>query len=59
MESNWELVTNFSIGMLAIVNPIEKIPLCVAASANEKKKTEWCQSARTFDPPGDNIGVEC
>lgn len=45
MESNWELVTNFTVAMLAIVNPIEKIPLWVAASANEKKRTEWFLAA--------------
>ena len=41
MESNWELVTNFSVAMLAIVNPIEKIPLWVAAAENEKQKFQW------------------
>lgn len=38
MESNWELMTNFTVAMLAVVNPLEKIPLWVAAAEDEKRK---------------------
>lgn len=41
MESNWDLVTNFTVAMLAIVNPLEKIPLWVAAAEEEKQKFQW------------------
>jgi multiple antibiotic resistance protein len=29
METNWDLISNFAIALLAIVNPVEKIPLWV------------------------------
>lgn len=45
MESNWELVTNFTVAMLAIVNPIEKIPLWIAAAEDEKQKVQWFLAA--------------
>jgi hypothetical protein len=32
MAIDLELMANFSVAMLAIVNPLEKIPLWVAAS---------------------------
>jgi multiple antibiotic resistance protein len=34
---NWELISNFVIALLAIVNPIEKIPLWVKASEGGQK----------------------
>ena len=45
METNWELVTNFTVAMLAIVNPLEKIPLWVAATEDEKQKVQWVLAA--------------
>lgn len=41
METSWELVTNFTVAMLAIVNPLEKIPLWVTATEDEKKNAQW------------------
>lgn len=41
MDIHWELITNFAIAMLAIVNPIEKIPLWVEASKDEKFTFQW------------------
>lgn len=41
METSWELVTNFTVAMLAIVNPLEKIPLWVTATEDEKKNVQW------------------
>ena len=41
MDIHWTLITNFAIAMLAIVNPIEKIPLWVAASKDEKFTFQW------------------
>jgi multiple antibiotic resistance protein len=38
---DWELLSNFMIAMLAIVNPVEKIPLWVAVTSSEKKSFEW------------------
>ena len=37
MTTNWDLILNFAIAMLAIVNPVEKIPLWVTASASKRK----------------------
>lgn len=42
---NWDLVSNFAIAMLAIVNPIEKIPLWVAASRSEQRGFKWLLAA--------------
>ncbi len=41
MDIHWTLITNFAIAMLAIVNPIEKIPLWVAAAKDEKFTFQW------------------
>lgn len=41
MEINWSLLANFTIAMLAIVNPLEKVPLWVAASESEQKQFQW------------------
>ncbi len=41
MDIHWTLITNFAVAMLAIVNPIEKIPLWVAASKDEKFTFQW------------------
>jgi len=38
---DWDLLSNFMIAMLAIVNPVEKIPLWVAVTDCEKKSFEW------------------
>ncbi|MBM9514032.1 MarC family protein [Desulfogranum marinum] len=41
MVINWDLISNFAIAMLAIVNPMEKIPLWVAASSGERRSFRW------------------
>ncbi len=41
MVINWDLVSNFAIALLAIVNPVEKIPLWVQASQGGKKDFQW------------------
>ena len=41
MKTNWDVILNFTIAMLAIVNPVEKIPLWVAASASKRKGFQW------------------
>jgi multiple antibiotic resistance protein len=41
MNINWELIANFMIALLAIVNPIEKIPLWVKASEGGQKAFQW------------------
>ena len=52
---NWDLVSNFAIAMLAIVNPIEKTPLWVAASKSDQRGFKWLLAALVilflrFDP---------
>jgi multiple antibiotic resistance protein len=41
MEIDWELISNFAIAMLAIVNPVEKIPLWVKASRGGRFRFQW------------------
>lgn len=41
MDVNWELISNFTIAMLAVVNPVEKIPLWVAASKGSRFRFQW------------------
>jgi multiple antibiotic resistance protein len=41
MESNWDLISNFAIALLAIVNPVEKIPLWIQASSGGKQRFQW------------------
>jgi multiple antibiotic resistance protein len=41
METNLPLVLNFTIAMLAIVNPVEKIPLWVEASKDGSINFRW------------------
>lgn len=38
---DWGLISNFAIAMLAIVNPVEKIPLWVQASKGGKTDFQW------------------
>jgi multiple antibiotic resistance protein len=41
MNVNWDLISNFLIALLAIVNPVEKIPLWVEASKGGPKEFQW------------------
>jgi len=41
MDLNWDLISNFAIALLAIVNPVEKIPLWVQASRGGQKAFQW------------------
>jgi multiple antibiotic resistance protein len=41
MDINLDLISNFAIALLAIVNPVEKIPLWVQASKGGKKDFQW------------------
>ena len=41
MEINFQLISNFTIAMLAIVNPVEKIPLWVEASRDGENEFRW------------------
>ncbi len=41
MDLNWNLTTNFLIALLAIVNPVEKIPLWVEASKGGHRQFQW------------------
>lgn len=41
MDINIDLISNFAIALLAIVNPVEKIPLWVQASQGGKKDFQW------------------
>ncbi|MGB5987524.1 MAG: MarC family protein [Desulfobacterales bacterium] len=41
MQTDWELISNFSVALLAIVNPIEKIPLWVEASRGDSRHFRW------------------
>lgn len=45
METNWDLISNFAIALLAIVNPVEKIPLWVQASKGGKQDFKWLLAA--------------
>lgn len=45
MDINWDLISNFSIALLAIVNPVEKIPLWVQASRGGRKEFQWWLAA--------------
>lgn len=38
---DWELVRNFFIAMLAIINPLGKIPLWVQASTDQDRHVRW------------------
>ena len=41
MSLDWDLISNFAIALLAIVNPVEKIPLWVQASRGGQKEFQW------------------
>ncbi len=41
MEANWNVISNFAIAMLAIVNPVEKIPLWVQATKGGRQNFQW------------------
>ena len=41
MNINLDLISNFAIALLAIVNPVEKIPLWVKASKGGQKDFQW------------------
>jgi len=41
MSINWDLIFNFVIALLAIVNPVEKIPLWVEASKGGTREFQW------------------
>ena len=41
MATEWDLISNFAIALLAIVNPVEKIPLWVQASKGGKQTFQW------------------
>jgi len=41
MDINWELISNFATAMIAIVNPVEKIPLWIEASKGGKAHFQW------------------
>lgn len=41
MNVNWDLISNFVIALLAIVNPVEKIPLWVEASKGGTREFQW------------------
>lgn len=41
MNMEWDLISNFTTAMIAIVNPVEKIPLWVEASKGGKTKFQW------------------
>lgn len=41
MDVDWKLISNFTIALLAIVNPIEKIPLWVQASKGGSRRFQW------------------
>jgi multiple antibiotic resistance protein len=45
MNIDWELISNFLIALLAIVNPIEKIPLWVEATRGGESKFRWLLAA--------------
>jgi multiple antibiotic resistance protein len=38
MDTDWNLIANFGIALLAIVNPVEKIPLWIRASDGGKQR---------------------
>lgn len=38
---DWELIRNFFIAMIAIVNPLGKIPLWVEASGDQDRQVRW------------------
>ena len=41
MSINWDLISNFVIALLAILNPVEKIPLWVEASKGGTREFQW------------------
>lgn len=41
MTADWTLVANFAVALLAIVNPVEKIPLWVEASKGDSRGFRW------------------
>jgi multiple antibiotic resistance protein len=41
MEADWRLISNFAVALLAIVNPVEKIPLWVQASHGGNGRFQW------------------
>ena len=45
MVTDWDLISNFTVALLAIVNPVEKIPLWVKASKGGKKEFQWLLAA--------------
>ena len=45
MAIDLDLLTNFTVAMLAIINPLEKIPLWVAASESKQRKFQWLLAA--------------
>ncbi|BBO78188.1 UPF0056 inner membrane protein [Desulfosarcina widdelii] len=45
MSVDWDLISNFAIAMLAIINPVEKIPLWIKASQGGKSRFQWFLAA--------------
>ena len=41
MAVDWNLISNFAIALLSVVNPVEKIPLWVKASRGGNPKFRW------------------
>ncbi len=41
MNTDWNLISNFAIALLAIVNPVEKIPLWHQAAKGAKTPFQW------------------
>ena len=41
MNIDWNLISNFATAMIAIVNPVEKIPLWVKAARGGKTRFQW------------------
>jgi multiple antibiotic resistance protein len=41
MRIDWDLILNFIIALVAIVNPVEKIPLWVEASKGGNRRFQW------------------
>lgn len=41
MGVNWDLISNFVVALLAVVNPVEKIPLWVQASKGGSREFQW------------------
>jgi multiple antibiotic resistance protein len=45
IDINWGLISNFAIVLMAIVNPVEKIPLWVQASKCGQQGFKWLLAA--------------